>query len=65
MLQEVGDIYESEGDLEAAVDAQQRAAEYLAVRAAGGRSTRPCAAFSSSVMFPLLLLLLLFVPLRS
>lgn len=32
MLQEVGDIHESEGDMEAAVDALQQAAEYLAVR---------------------------------
>lgn len=32
MLQEVGGIHESEGDMEAAVDALQQAAEYLAVR---------------------------------
>lgn len=32
MLQEVGDIHESEGEMEAAVDALQQAAEYLAVR---------------------------------
>ncbi|CAN0370833.1 unnamed protein product, partial [Hapterophycus canaliculatus] len=30
MLQEVGDIFESEGDFESAVDALQRAADYLA-----------------------------------
>lgn len=32
MLQEVGEIYEAEGDYDAAVDALQQAAEYLAVR---------------------------------
>lgn len=31
MLQEVGEIYEADGEFDAAVDALQQAAEYLAV----------------------------------